>query len=62
VLAPKLQVPVTLPSVVELVGVSNSGQERSWILGERMEVEAIDYKCNDLRFLVNQVTKRGGEF
>lgn len=60
VLAPKLQVPVTLPGVVELVGVSDSGQERSRILGERVEVEAIDYECNDLPFLVSHVTTRGG--
>lgn len=33
VVAPELQVPVALPSMIQLVSVGNLGAERAWVLG-----------------------------
>lgn len=47
--APELQVPVALVGVVELVGVCELGQERAWVLGQWVEVDAVDGKAECLR-------------
>ena len=40
---PEFEMAVAFPGVVELVAASESGEDGAWVLGERVEEEAVSY-------------------